>query len=92
MQHSILVKKVFYLTVFLTFYFLLAFTGVLKHLDSKLAGGLFELLTIPLIVLLAGVFVFSFYLLFIRRTKLTVYTLVSFLVSAAIISAMFFVK
>jgi hypothetical protein len=85
-------KTFFYLTLFTGFYFLLAFTGVFANADSKVVGAVYELLTIPLIVWLAFVTVFSLYGVLIKRNKINFYSLASVLISAVVMTTMFAMK
>jgi len=92
MKHDLQIKNIFYLTLFAGCYFLLAFNGVLQSTSSKLIGGLFELFTIPLILLIVAIFVFSLYQFLIKGIKLTFYSSANLLVSSIVIVAMFFVN
>jgi len=92
MEHHIKqVKNIFYITLFAGCYFVLAFTGVFQHVDSKLVGGLFELFTIPLLLFLVFALLYSFYLLVIKHSKPRLYIVTSLIISFAVIVAMFFV-
>lgn len=84
-------RNIFYLTLFAGIYFLLGFTGVFIQADSKLIGGLVELFTIPLIILLVVCFAYSVHAVLTRRLKPTFYSFASLLISTTVILAMFLV-
>ena len=92
MRNNNLTKGVFYLTLLVSGYFLMAFTGILQNADSKLIGALFELLTIPLILIIVAIFIFSIYQLVAKHVELTFYPIANILMSGAVILSMFFVK
>ena len=92
MRNNNLTKGVFYLTFLVSGYFLLAFTGVLQNADSKIIDALFELLTIPLILIILAIFIFSIYQLVAKHVGLTFYPIANILMSGAVILSMFFVK
>jgi len=85
-------KTSFYFTLFAAVYFILAFTGFFKNSNSRIITGLFELLTIPLILSLIVIMVLVLYSFLHKGIKLTFYSIASFLISCGLILAMFFVK
>jgi len=83
---------IFYSTLFIGCYFLLAFTGFYKSTECVLIGVMFEMLTIPLMLLLSSVLVFSIYCLIFKKIRPNFYLISSVLVSCIVIVAMLFIK
>ena len=92
MRNNKVMKIVFYLTLLASGYFLLVFNGVLQNSGSKIIGALFELITIPFILMIAAIFIFSTYQLVTKHVKLTFYPIASALLSGIVILSMFFIK
>ena len=91
-RNHTMAKNTFYFTLFVGIYFVLAFTGVFRNSGSKLIGGLFELLTIPLILSLIMILVFSLYRFLYKGIRPNFYNVTSLLISAGLILAMCFVN
>jgi hypothetical protein len=76
MEKNNLSKILFALSLFSVGYFTLAFTKFFSNLNSNFVNALFELFTLPLIVLQIFLFAFSVYQLFKKQKPLLIYFLV----------------
>ncbi|MCX3265855.1 hypothetical protein [Pedobacter agri] len=92
-HHSSFTKNLFFVTLITSIYFVLAFTGILAKLQAiTLIGAVAELITIPLIILLVIIFLFSLYQLFTKRNRISGYSIVTLSLSFSIIALMFIIN
>lgn len=92
-HHSSFTKNLFFVTLITSIYFVLAFTGILAKLQTiTLIGAVAELITIPLIILLVIIFLFSLYQLFAKRNRISGYSIITLSLSFSIIALMFIIN
>ncbi len=92
-NHASFTKNIFFVTLITSIYFVLAFTGILAKLQTiTLIGAVSELITIPLIILLIVIFLFSLYQLFTKRNHISGYSVITLSLSFSIITLMFIIK
>lgn len=91
MTKTSLLKPALYLSLFSASYFALAFTKSFEKINSNFVAGLYEFLTIPLIILQFFLLAFSVYQLFVKRNN-SIFSLVIFILSVAICLGLFLVN
>jgi hypothetical protein len=78
-------KKLFYITLVAGCYFTLVFTGLMRSVDFVVLGAIFELFTIPLIVITLAIFIYLIVEVFIRQRTKNIYAYCSLVISAAVL-------
>lgn len=81
-------KKLFFVCVTVSLYFLLAFTGLLAKIDLSVIAVIHELIIIPLILAVVAICIFTLFQFFVKG-KRNSHLLLSFIMSALIIAGMF---
>lgn len=91
MKLQIISKKMFLASIGLLVYFSLLFTGLTAKIDWAVFGAIYEFVTIPLILLVAAIFLFASFQFLIKR-KTNFYLVSSCIISLMIIILMFIIN
>ncbi|RLJ77217.1 hypothetical protein BCL90_2296 [Pedobacter alluvionis] len=92
MKNIFLAKTLFYISIFNGLYFFLAFNGVIQKLNSPIVNALFELITIPLIILQLIIFLLSLYKQFVNAKQTSFFLIGTILISLLIFVFLFITK
>ena len=91
MQVTIFSKKLFFVSIALLIYFLSVFTGIVHKIDFPVVGAIYELITIPLILLVFAVFLYTLFQFIIKKQR-NYYLMFCSIICGAIIALMFIVE
>lgn len=91
MQIQVLSKKILIISIGLLLYFALAFSGLTAKIDLAVVDVIYELITIPLILLVLTIFLFTLFQFIIKR-KANFYLISSSVINFLIIILMFSIR
>jgi hypothetical protein len=88
MQTQTLSKKMFIASIGLSIYFTLIFTGLIAKLDWAIIGAIYELITVPLILVVVTLFSFVTFQILVKK-KINAFNVTSSLLNMLIMVLMF---
>ncbi|WP_461788439.1 hypothetical protein [Pedobacter sp.] len=91
MKNQALSKNIFLASIGLLIYFTFAFTGLVAKLDFAIIGAIYELITIPLILVVVALFAFATFQLLVKK-KANFYNVASSVITMSIIVLMFVIQ